>query len=344
MPVGMELDLSLAIDKVREMAADMIRMLPNFVIALVIIAIFWVIARWVRTLVRNFSDKRKEHGNLGRVLGRMAQWGIILLGVFVAAAIVFPSFGPGDLVTLLGVSGVAIGFAFKDIFQNFLAGILILLTQPFRVGDQISVGDFEGTVEEIQTRATLIKTYDNRRVVIPNADLYTDKVTVNTAFARQRTDYDIGIGYGDDIAGAKRLILQAVQSAEGVLTDPAPDVLLVDLADSTVNLRARWWSTPARADVLKVQDRVLTAIKNTLTENGIDLPFPTQQILFHDQTEATDGDRGRQREGWPAGGGEVPEQANIAHALRNMDSPSAAGDGADGQRRNAGRASASRGA
>ena len=224
-----------------------------------------------------------------------------------ALSVALPSFQPGDVVQVLGISSVAIGFAFRDILQNFLAGILLLITQPFRIGDQIVAKGFEGTVEEIQTRATFIRTYDGRRVVIPNADLFTDTVVVNTAFAHRRLEYDVGIGYGDDVEQARALILKTVQSVEGVLSDPAPDVLLMDLAGSSVNLRVRWWiSPPQRADALDARDRVLSATKSALTAAGIDLPFPTQQVLFHDQTETTDGDRARQREGWPAGPGPVP--------------------------------------
>ncbi len=244
--------------------------------------------------------------------------------------IALPSFQPGQLVSLLGISSVAIGFAFRDILQNFLAGILLLLTEPFRIGDQIIVGGYEGTVEEIQTRATFIKTYDGRRVVIPNSELFTDSVLVNTAFETRRLEYDFGIGYGDDIAEAKRLMRETVDGIDSVLKDPPPEVLLVKLADSTVNLRLRWWIKPPRQmDMLSAQDAVLTAIKDRLTENGIDMPFPTQQILFHDQTEETDGDRRRQREGWPAGRREeVPKPRSVSGLLREL-----AGAGADAERR-----------
>lgn len=311
----MNLDPSLALVQVQRMLNDFLRLLPAMVLALIIFGIFFLVARTVRNLVRRVATRSEAHRNVGLVLGRLAQWAILLLGLLIALVIVFPGFSPGDLVTALGISGVAIGFAFKDILQNFLAGILILLTEPFRVGDQIVAGDFEGTVEEIQTRATFIKTYDGRRVVIPNADLFTEKVIVNTAFEYRRSEYDVGIGYGDDISRARELILDAVRSVEGVLSQPQPDVLVVELADSTINLRARWWSHPTRSDVLQVQDRVLEAIKTRLTSEGIDLPFPTQVLLFHDQTEETDGDRARQREGWPAGNGQVPEPRSIAGAL-----------------------------
>lgn len=219
------------------------------------------------------------------------------------------------MISALGIGGIVVGFAFRDIAQNFLAGIIILLTEPFRIDDQIVYKEFEGTVEDIQVRATTIRTYDGRRVVIPNAELFTNAVTVNTAFEKRRLQYDVGIGYGDDIGQARQLILQAIGGVDGVLSDPAPDALVVNLAESTVNIRARWWiQPPRRADALDLQDRVLQAIKERLTANGIDLPFPTQQMLFHDQTEESDGDRRRQREGWPAGKGDVPGARSVAAA------------------------------
>ncbi|PSB51119.1 mechanosensitive ion channel protein MscS, partial [Chroococcidiopsis cubana CCALA 043] len=254
------------------------------------------------------------------VLGRLAQGAVILLGLFVALSIVVPTFRAGDLVQLLGISGVAIGFAFRDILQNFLAGILILLTEPFKIEDQIVFKDFEGTVENIETRATTIRTYDGRRIVIPNSELFTNSVTVNTAFDARRIEYDVGIGYGDDVNEAKRLMLEAIYGVDDVLRDPAADVLVLELAESSVNIRARWWiKPPRRIDDLNSRDKVISAIKQKLyVENGIDLPYPTRQILFHDQTEETDGDRTRQREGWPAGSNEVPKPRSISGSLKRI--------------------------
>lgn len=129
----------------------------------------------------------------------------------------------------------------------------------------------------------------------------------------RRLEADIGIGMGDDIDEARELILEAVRRVPGVLPTPAPDVLVVRLADFSVVMRARWWiEPPRRANALDLQDQVLTSIRKTLLENGIDIPFPTQQVLFHDQTEDTDGDRTRQREGWPAGQGTAPKPRPLA--------------------------------
>jgi small conductance mechanosensitive channel len=312
-------EISAVWNKIQGMANDFIILLPNLVLAIIVFAIFFFIARTLKRIVRKLTRDRRQAHNLGLVLGRLAQGAMILVGLFIALSIVIPSLKASDLVQLLGISGVAIGFAFRDILQNFLAGILILLTEPFQIDDQIVFKDFEGTVEQIQTRATTIRTYDGRRIVIPNSELFTNSVIVNTAFENRRLEYDIGIGYSDDIDTARRLILEAMNETDGVLASPAADALVVELAGSSVNIRARWWvQPPRRADVLDLQDRVLTNIKNKLLANGIDLPFPTQQILFHDQTEATDGDRLHQREGWPAGKGEVPKPRSITNMLKQL--------------------------
>ncbi|MBD2048005.1 mechanosensitive ion channel family protein [Coleofasciculus sp. FACHB-64] len=332
--MNFQTSVSTAWGKIQAMIDGLIVMLPNIVLALIVFALFFFAARTIKATVRRLTRRHRQARNLGLVLGRLSQGIVILVGLFVSLSIVIPTFKAGDLVQLLGISGVAIGFAFRDILQNFLAGILILLTEPFQIDDQIVFKDFEGTVENIQTRATTIRTYDGRRIVIPNSELFTNSVTVNTAFENRRLQYDVGIGYGDDIDQAKQLILEAIASVDGVLEDPAPDALVVDLADSTVNIRARWWvQPPRRADILDKQDQVLAAIKNKLTANGIDMPFPTQQILFHDQTEETDGDRARQREGWPAGNQEVPKPRSIGGSLRKLAEMRAQRDG-NGSHRN----------
>ncbi|MCC0175397.1 mechanosensitive ion channel family protein [Waterburya agarophytonicola K14] len=317
--------LQTAWQQLLQMVKGTIELLPNIIIAIVVFTAFWFVAKFSRRLIKNLTRK-KQSRNLGLVLARLSQGFIILIGTFVALAIIIPSFKPGDLVQLLGVSGVAVGFAFRDILQNFLAGILILITEPFTLNDQIIFKEFEGTVENIQTRATIIRTYDGRRIVIPNAELFTNSVTVNTAFDKRRLQYDIGIGYGDDIAEAKKIILEVLHNNTDALQDPPPEALVVDLAGSTINIRARWWiNPPRRADAMDTQDAVLTELNNKLVAAGIDLPFPTQQILFHDQTEETDGDRTRQREGWPAAKGNNPEPRRIGNSLQQLAQASSGG-------------------
>lgn len=297
------------------MGTGFMAMLPLVGIGIVVFLVFWLIASLVRKGLENYVGKRDQYSGAAIAFSRLAYIGIILFGLMVAVTVAFPSITPAKLFSALGIGGVAIGFAFKDIFQNLLAGILILVRQPFKVGDEITSGEFTGTVENIETRATFIKTYDGKRIIVPNSKIYTEPVTVITAYDILRSEYDVGIGYGDDVGEARKLALEAVKSVEGVLSDPAPDVLLWDLAGFSQNLRVRWWTDPVRGNVVQVKDRVLETVAKRLSEAGIDLPFPTNVVLFHDQTEATDGDRTRQREGWPAG--DNPPQARPIGSTKN---------------------------
>ena len=276
------LDLSQAIETIRGLVLGFIGLLPKLVIGLVVFVIFMILARGVRRLIIKGTESRSR--SLSLLLGRLARTAVIILGVLVFLLIVVPDFDVTGLIGILGISGVAIGFAFKDIFENFLAGILILLTRPFVVGDQIKMGDYEGTVENIETRATTLKTFDSKRVVIPNADLYTNSVVVNTAYDRRRSEYDVGIGYEDDIDKAKELILEATRDTEGVLESPAPQALTVELAGSSVNIRARWWTKPDQASTVLTKDRVITAIKQRLDAGDINIPFPIRTVYFNDET------------------------------------------------------------
>ena len=275
-------------------------MLPLLVAAIIVFVLLVFAARGLRHVTEK-ALKRSSNQSAATAIGRLLYVAMIGLALMIAVTIAFPSMTPGRLISVLGIGSVAIGFAFKDIFQNLLAGILILLRHPFRVGDEITTGEFTGTVEAIETRATFIRTYDGRRVIIPNGDVYTKPVTVISAYDMLRSEYDVGIGYGDDLAEAKTIALEAIKRVDGVLADPAPDVLVWELGESSKNIRIRWWTKPARCDVLRIRDAVLKEVAEAIAGAGMDLPFPTQVVLFHDQTEETDGDRTRQREGWPAG-------------------------------------------
>ena len=164
----MQADAGIALDKIEAYIEGFWWILPNLGISLVVFALFLVAAGIARRAVMRVF-KRRSRSDLATMLAGAARWGIIGLGLLIVATIVFPSIRPADLLSTLGIGSIAIGFAFKDILQNWLAGLLILLRQPFRPGDQIIVGKHEGTVEHIEARATLIKTYDGRRVIIPTA-------------------------------------------------------------------------------------------------------------------------------------------------------------------------------
>ncbi len=295
----MHIDLTAAMMKLQSMAQSSIELLPNLVIALIAFILFWLVAGLLARFTHSVVMRTASPQHVALVLSRVARWVMLALGLLVAVTVIVPSLNASSLLGALGVGGVAIGFAFKDIFQNLLAGLLLLITRPFNIGDQIVSGSHEGTVEDIQVRATLIRTYDNHLVVIPNSELYTSRVEVNTAKEHRRVELTVGIGLSDDVVHARHVILQALRDVQCILSTPARTVLARDFGDSSVNLRVFFWvSPPRRAEILLATDAVIAAIKPALGAAGIDLPFPTHQVLFHDQTEEVDGDRSRQREGW----------------------------------------------
>lgn len=313
-----DLNPALAMEKVDAWLDGFVKTLPNIAVAIVVFIVFLIIAALVKRAVVKTATSRGR-ANLGEVLGGFLKAGIILMGGLIAATIVVPTLNPGDLIAGLGVSSVAIGFAFKDILQNWLAGMLILIRQPFEIGDQIAVTGYEGTVQHIETRATIIKTYDGQRAVIPNSDIYTNAVLVKTGNDIRRSQYDIGIGYADDIDEACDIIKAEIMKIEGVENDPGVEVYAWDLAASWVTLRARWWTDSKRGDVVKQRSEVIRSVKRALDAAAIDMPYDTKVHLFHDQTEETDGDRAGQREGWPVPkGGEAPKPRYKAQEERVM--------------------------
>ncbi|HEY5062004.1 MAG TPA: mechanosensitive ion channel domain-containing protein [Gemmatimonadaceae bacterium] len=266
------MNIDIALTSLRAMGQQLIAALPRVGAGALILVASAFGARQIRWVVLRGTAGRFGHENLRIAFGRLAYSLTIAICILFAATVSFPSFTIGSLIQLLGVSGVVVGFAFKDIFQNFLAGILILLTNPFSIDDQIEVDKYEGTVVEIQTRATVIRTFDHRQVVIPNSDMFTKAVTVSTAYPSRRMVCDLAVKAPVDIAAAKRVIAAALHAGiEGVKSDPTADVLVVKMAGNCVTLPVLWWSSSRRADYLIVQDRVLGAIGSALQSGRFEL-------------------------------------------------------------------------
>ena len=263
--------------------------IPRFVLAVLIVLFFYFAGRLVRHGMARAAHTDSSHRTLNVALGRLAHAGIVFIGVVFALAAAFPGFSAGNLVGALGVGGIAVGFAFKDIFENFFSGILILVTHPFRIGDQIIYDKYEGTVEDIHIRATWLRTYDGRRVVIPNSDLFTHPVTVNTAFESRRLEYDFKVPGGDEAARAKAIIERVLQETKAVLPDPKADVVITAFDDSTVLLKARWWSSSRMGDALVARDHVLSAAGKALAAEGIKVPAPLQQVFTQISPSPKDG-------------------------------------------------------
>ena len=252
---------------------------PYIIIGIIVFVIFMMLARLFKFFVRKaLLNRSYTRQNLVLVLNRVGSSFITFFGFLIALVIIIPGFSPGQLVSALGIGSVAIGFAFKDIFQNLLSGILILLSEPFRIGDDIIVNNMEGTVEDIQVRATYLRSPDGRRLVIPNATVYTSAITVNTSYHRRRCEFTVGIGYKDDIELARQTILKILDKQRTILSQPNFSVNVSALADFSVNLQVRWWidtkDTSVGASISDIQMQVKEAFETV----GISIPYPIQEV------------------------------------------------------------------
>nr|WP_152875284.1 mechanosensitive ion channel family protein [Acinetobacter portensis] len=256
--------------------------LPYICIALIVFSIFYLLSKVFKFFVRKaLSDRSYTKQNLVLVLNRVGSSAIIFIGFLIAMVIAIPGFTPGQLMSALGVGSVAIGFAFKDIFQNLLSGILILLGEPFKIGDDIIVSGMEGTVEDIQIRATFLRSPDGRRIVIPNATVYTSAVTVNTAYTRRRCEFIVGIGYEDDIQKAREIILNILDRDTSILSQPGFSVNVSSLADFSINLTVRWWVNTTETTIANSISHVQEHIIDGFAQHDINIPYPIQEVKVH---------------------------------------------------------------
>lgn len=212
------------------------------------------------------------------VVDRVAKFTLLLIGIIV----VLDRFGVNvtALTAVLGIGGLAISLAAQDTLADAIAGITILLDQPFLVGHRIEISELGtwGDVVEIGTRTTRIRTRDNRLVIVPNSIIAKSQV-VNYTFPdpRYRIQIDIGIGYGMDIEKTRQIIIETVSKLDGVLKDKPVDALYIDMGESAMIFRVRWW-IESYVDTRRIYDRVNTALQVALDEAGIDMPFPIQEI------------------------------------------------------------------
>lgn len=266
---------------------------PYFCIALVVITIFWLLSKVFKFFVRKtLSERSYTKQNLVLVLNRVGSSAIMFFGFLIGLVIAIPGFTPGQLMSALGIGSVAIGFAFKDIFQNLLSGILILLSEPFKIGDDIIVSGMEGTVEDIQIRATFLRSPDGRRIVIPNATVYTSAVTVNTAYPRRRCQFVVGIGYEDDVQKARDIIMAILDRDQSILSQPTFSVNVTQLADFSINLTVTWWIDTQETSIGNSTSNIQELVVKAFADHEISIPYPVQEVKVY-RGEHQDGESAR---------------------------------------------------
>ena len=273
----------IAQDQLTAHATAMIQAGPRLVGALILLFFFWIIARILRFVITRVARRARLRTALVDLLSMLTFATVMLVAVLAAAAVLFPTITPGKLLTALGLGSVAIGFAFKDILENFFAGVLLLLREPFGVGDHIASDDAEGSVEEITIRDTHIRQTDGQLVVVPNAALFQNPVTVRTDKEFRRTSIICGVAYGEDVDAARAVIQRAVKAVD-LVRDDVRDVQVFAKAfgASSIDFEVAWWTGSKPVDIRSSRDKVVAAVKRALDEEGIEIPFPYRTLTFNE--------------------------------------------------------------
>lgn len=249
------------------------RALATFFILALFGALAWVV-RWLLTRLFAVIIRDRTLENLIRQLVYYAIW---LLGIIIAINAL--GFDPQALATGIGLTSLALGFALQDILSNFISGLLILVLRPFELGDEIVVGDTEGRVERIELRATEIRTYDGRYVLVPNAELFTSRVTNNTASPTRRGTITFPLGYDLDLPRAIEVMQQAVAATPGVLAKPPNTIIVRELTATGILLEVRFWTDSTRRDFLEASSEVGRSVVLALRNAGFPLPEPGLRYL-----------------------------------------------------------------
>ena len=275
-------------NSLRDLLGSTVKIIPGLIGALIILMLTRYAAQLAVKAAERIGGKITGSKSLQSLLRKSANITAWILGIMLACLIAFPGFSLGDIIATLGLGSVAVGFAFQDIFKNFLSGILILIQRPFRIDDQIVIGDYEGTVEQIDIRVTRIRTYAGERVLVPNSDVFTSAVRVRTAYSKRRTDLAVGVDYNTSLPEAKQILQTTIEQVEGVLNKPLPEIDLVGFGDSSIDLVVRYWTKPRQAEVRVVQTSAIIAIKKALDAASISIPYPIRTLYYYNQDKYND--------------------------------------------------------
>ena len=261
-------------DQLQNMGEGFVESLPNLAIAIFIVFLTWIVARFGARISDMIVGRTELRASLKTLIDTLVKLGIWLAGLFIAAIVVMPGLTAASLLAGLGIGAVAIGFAFQDIFENFLAGVLIMLREKMRIGDVIECEGITGKVEHITLRETHVRKLSGELTVVPNSILFKNPVEILTDDSQRRHEVVVGVSYDTQLDRAAEVIRQAVEDVEDVLASKGIDIFAQEFNSSSVDFLVRWWAGSTPRDGWESKDKVVRAVKAALDEAGIEIPFP----------------------------------------------------------------------
>ncbi len=267
--------------KIEEWITGFIAMLPNLVVAIFILIIFYVIGKMARKAVSKLLAQVTTNKTITNLLETIISIAVIGIGVFIALSVLQLDSAVTSLLAGAGIIGLALGFAFQDIASNFISGVILSIRHPFGIGDIIQTNDFYGTVEKLNLRNTIMKTTTGQIVYIPNKAVFENPLENFTTTGLRRVDLSCGVSYGDDLEKARNVALIAVDKVENVLSDKGIEFYYDEFGDSSINFKIRFWvKFSINPDFWQARNDAIIAITKAFDENDIMIPFPIRTLDF----------------------------------------------------------------
>lgn len=269
-------------EAVSALTASIVAQVPLILLGTVVFVVGLMLVGLAHRGVVRATTARRADPAVARLIQVMTRILLVLLVALLALSVA--GVDVGSALAALGLAGLAIAFAVQSILENFIAGILILIRRPFRPGDQVRLGDYEGTVSDVNMRVTTLLQFDGEKVLLPNALVFNEPITNTTERGRRRTDVVVGVDYRNDHDRARELLFETLRSVDGVLPTPAPRVLLNELNESSVDFVLQFWTLPEQAEVNGVRDRVLGAAKRAIEDAGMTIPWPIRTLVLDESS------------------------------------------------------------
>lgn len=267
-------------EQIEALIAAVIALTPNLLAAGMVLLLTALLAYGVGKLIAKILKRSNTRPSLVNAIVKLARLAIWLLGILIAATIIFPNLTPTKLLAGLGIGSIAIGLAFKDIFENFLAGFLILLRKPMRIGDDIECEDLSGQVEHISIRDTFLRKRSGELILVPNSFLYKNPVKILTDQSTRRISVIVGVAYGEDVDKAREVIRTSLDRLNTRDDSRPVEVFAREFNSSSIDFLVRWWAKSAPIEEHKSRDEAVAAIKAALDDAGIEIPFPYRTLTF----------------------------------------------------------------
>ena len=278
-------------NQIERMVRGFVQTLPSLAIAVVILLVTWFAAKFAIRIADRLTKRTRIREDLKQLLDTLVRLAIWVVGIIIALTVAIPSFTPASAFAGLGIGAVAIGFAFQDIFQNFLAGVLIMLREKMRITDLIECQGITGRVERITLRETHVRQLSNELTIVPNSLLFKNPVKILTDDVVRRDEITVGVGYDVDLEQAQGIIRDTVQGLANVNQEKPVLVVARTFGASSIDFLVQWWAPTTPRDMRLTRSEVIIAVKKALDGAGIEIPYPYVTNTFKEPLPLTRADR-----------------------------------------------------